>query len=587
MKTRKPVFLALFALVVSCGLIFFGCDLLFPPDPGQNAITFTVTANTPSGKNTESLDIRFSEEVPGLTVADISLSASNVTKGNLSGGGANYNLTVTVSGFAGSVPCSVTINKTGVSSSAQSVGGGVVNNEGKADYTVNPSKIETAGTATLTIALTKEVTLSADQITITKDVGEASRGALTGSGKSYELAVSGAKPGAIKIKINNTQVNDAEKTVNLEASTTTPGTGVPVSRITIVDNQIAYAKNIEKNAIETGYPKQLTAVIHPDNAENKTLKWESLDPDIVTVNEKGIVSAGPNKQGRPYDDDLKTTIYAKSTDGSEVEGSIDIKVVDKIDPSGISIEKVEPGASGIPYTYIIKLNGNSPNFTGNEFPMGDKGITLTVSLVAGSNATNDQSMVRPPKVTSNPSGLNLVSVTQVGDFQENEDVVPLKRFLIKPADYKADLENKTGTITFSSTSDTSVTATISFKLIYDKVKWINKPITFMNDAGTPLGTTANFKDVTNSVIIATVNPNAPYKTITLYAEPGYESWIKIDPYGNQGNQFKIRKMDPFEQDKKMNIYIKVEDSGGKVVNYDENDNERKTLSFEIQWGTPE
>lgn len=49
--------------------------------------------------------------------------------------------------------------------------------------------------------------------------------------------------------------------------------------------------------IETGSTMQLSVIIEPANAENKTVTWTSSDPSIVTVDESGKITAG-SSEGR-------------------------------------------------------------------------------------------------------------------------------------------------------------------------------------------------------------------------------------------------------------------------------------------------
>lgn len=44
-------------------------------------------------------------------------------------------------------------------------------------------------------------------------------------------------------------------------------------------------------SIKVGDSQQLTVTISPENAENKTLIWNSSVPDVATVNAEGVVSA--------------------------------------------------------------------------------------------------------------------------------------------------------------------------------------------------------------------------------------------------------------------------------------------------------
>lgn len=66
-------------------------------------------------------------------------------------------------------------------------------------------------------------------------------------------------------------------------------------------------------------PYQIETTIYPSNAKNKTLKWESLNPDIASVDDNGIVNL--LSEGSTY-------ILAFSTDGSDVVGICRINVFD-------------------------------------------------------------------------------------------------------------------------------------------------------------------------------------------------------------------------------------------------------------------
>ena len=53
--------------------------------------------------------------------------------------------------------------------------------------------------------------------------------------------------------------------------------------------------------------RQLTATVLPEDADNKTVTWESSDETVATVDSNGLVTAQP-KQGQ-------TTITAKTVNG--------------------------------------------------------------------------------------------------------------------------------------------------------------------------------------------------------------------------------------------------------------------------------
>lgn len=70
--------------------------------------------------------------------------------------------------------------------------------------------------------------------------------------------------------------------------------------------------------LEIGSTSQLIATILPENADDKTLEWESSNPEIATVDQNGKVVAV---------EEGEATITATATDGSRVFATCDVKVV--------------------------------------------------------------------------------------------------------------------------------------------------------------------------------------------------------------------------------------------------------------------
>ena len=122
------------------------------------------------------------------------------------------------------------------------------------------------------------------------------------------------KSGNVSLRANqdgNENYNEAErisKSVKVD---------LLVSSITLNQNSATLAE---------GKSLQLTADIVPSNASNKTLIWESTNPEIATVDANGKVNA--LKQG-------STIIVVKSTDGSNKSAQCELTVVKLVD--GISI----------------------------------------------------------------------------------------------------------------------------------------------------------------------------------------------------------------------------------------------------------
>ncbi|GET45981.1 hypothetical protein RCZ01_12830 [Capnocytophaga felis] len=107
----------------------------------------------------------------------------------------------------------------------------------------------------------------------------------------------------------------ASATLTIKA---TDGSGVSTKHLI---NVVKLVQNITILAITqlgVGANHNLQATIEPHDATNTTLNWESSNPDVVSVDGQGKVTA--LKEGR-------ATITAQATDGSFVSQSIEIKVV--------------------------------------------------------------------------------------------------------------------------------------------------------------------------------------------------------------------------------------------------------------------
>lgn len=104
---------------------------------------------------------------------------------------------------------------------------------------------------------------------------------------------------------------------------------VPVEDITISGG---------KNKISVGDELALTAIISPNDAAVKEVIWQSYNPNVVSVNSEGeitAVSAGT------------AAIIAQATDGSGVIGSIEITVEDE-ETGGEEPGGEEPGGEDVP-----------------------------------------------------------------------------------------------------------------------------------------------------------------------------------------------------------------------------------------------
>lgn len=93
---------------------------------------------------------------------------------------------------------------------------------------------------------------------------------------------------------------------------------VPTCELTVLPNNV-YSLETESSSItvERGETAQLTYIITPDNATNKTLSFYSSDTDIANVNSTGGVTG--NSRG-------DCTITATTTDGSDLSVQWDVHV---------------------------------------------------------------------------------------------------------------------------------------------------------------------------------------------------------------------------------------------------------------------
>jgi hypothetical protein len=503
MKTRKTIILALFALIMSAALIVFGCA----EDEPDAKITFTVTANTPSDKNSDRIDINFMADVPGLNADDITLSPNDVKKVSLSGGGRNYQLAITVDGFAGTISCSVTINKTDVSTAPMSVS--VINRTGKADYTLTPGTLDTTKNAEVTIRFTKSVSINPDQITIENNA--AKQAALTGSGTDYVLKLSAVSAETIYLLINNTDVNTARKSVTFDPAVPPPYTPGSITKITLVDNNPKYSSGIGTNNfhVEIGFPKQLSTIIVPESLKNTPLDWISLDTSVAEVDQNGLVTA---KSSSPKN---TVTIVARSPDLA-IGGEKEIFVNNRLEPDTLDFQI---GGGKYYSSPTTATNGNlTPTTITLEY--GDTDVEFKTALKNGTNLTNDQDIHFDPYLTD--------YITINTDSPEIETIatdVSRRIYSLKPrkvttTDFPAGIPVYIGA---NYNYDTAFVK-LNVKVEYASVTSLkSKTFTTSVSGGTPItGTTIDFKDAVESsktVMYVTIEPDHPYTAITLQQNP--------------------------------------------------------------------
>jgi hypothetical protein len=522
MKTKKPRLLALFALLISCGLIIFGCSSPDPEDNNNNnnnnnqsgSIDFTVAANTPSGKNTDKLVLTFTREVASLSASDITIfPTEGITKGTLSGSGIKWELPVTVSGFANTIACTVTINRSGINSTAKTVN--IENNEGKIDYKAVSEKVASNNTTKLTVTFVgRDFDLKTDHIVITSDTssttpGYASVGGVTGSGKIHDVSLTSVTPGGITLKINNEKVNDTAKAMTLsrESTSTTPppdpnptnpGVG-EILEMEIIDNHPTYSKSVSGLKVEYGFPKKLGIKFVPSLPANERVEWITGTDNIITVNQTtGEIKAIANNTGT-------ATILAKAKDGSGVGDMKTITVVKRIIPTMVKIESNETDY------YTLAFTGTTGATVPVIVKLGDNDLTFTVELSDGTFRTNDQIILKD----SDPS--NFFTITPTTSDVSTDDVPILK--------YKITTKSITDSsreIAFWSNYAPGVKVTLEVEVTYTAM---GTPTFLFADAeNAPPASwnsgTINFSDRDDPIYVKIVT-DQPYSSITTPNEKGF------------------------------------------------------------------
>jgi hypothetical protein len=213
---------SLYGIALILGAVaFFGCSQ--PTDPPAD-IAWTVAADGGAVASSTKLDFTFAGAVSGLTAEQIAVTDDSgaVTKGSLTGDGANWSLGITVQ-TAGNVK--VTVNKGGIEAAEKSVtvfklvdpGDNTDPGDDVAALTWTAEADGANGTSDSTlIAFTFSAAvaeLSADDIVIANDTGDVAKGTLAKSETGWTLGITVNTAGNVKVKINKTGIEDTEKNV--------------------------------------------------------------------------------------------------------------------------------------------------------------------------------------------------------------------------------------------------------------------------------------------------------------------------------------------------------------------------------------
>jgi hypothetical protein len=206
--------------------------------PGEETpapVAYTITADGTSGATTSTkIDFVFNAAVEGLTAEQITLTNGTgiVTKGDLTGSGANWSLEISVDS-AGDI--TVAINKTGIANGAKTL---TVHKQGEATpapvaYTITADGENGVTTSTkidFDFYAAVEV-LTAEQITLTNGTGAVAKGDLTGNDVSWSLEITVDSAGGIKVSINKPGIENMEKDLTVHKGEPAPELTAAVSPV--------------------------------------------------------------------------------------------------------------------------------------------------------------------------------------------------------------------------------------------------------------------------------------------------------------------------------------------------------------------
>jgi hypothetical protein len=173
------------------------------------AITWTAQANGAG----DSIAFVFSGAIAELSAGDIVIAADtgSVTKGTLSGGGANWSLGIVV---AAEGDVKVAITKAGIEAAEKIVAVRKAPVPGGIAYDAAADGGSATASTKINFTFGGEVAgLTADHITVANGTGAVTKGALSGGGTSWSLGIAVTAAGDVKVKITKAGVEAVEKTV--------------------------------------------------------------------------------------------------------------------------------------------------------------------------------------------------------------------------------------------------------------------------------------------------------------------------------------------------------------------------------------
>ncbi len=252
---------------------------------------------------------------------------------------------------------------------------------------------------------------------------------------------------------------------------------VPVEKVTLDRTSVTFSKLGSTT---------LVATVSPNNSYNKSVIWESDNPDVAIVNQSGLVTAKGNGQA---------TITVKTADGAKVAKCT---VTVKIAVIGVTLDRTSVTFSKLGSTTLVETVSPSNAY--------NKAVTWKSSNP--SVATVDQKGV----VTSVGNGTTTITVTTVDGNKVAECIVTVKVAVTGVTLDRA-------SVTFSKLGSTTLVSTVAPNIAYNKaVTWkSSNPSVAIVDTK---GVVTSVGNGTTTITVTTVDGNKVAEcTITVKIIP--------------------------------------------------------------------
>ena len=302
-------------------------------------------------------------------------------------------------------------------------GDGAITYTAKADGTAR----KTTSTA-ITFTFKADVAITADDITITGDDGAATKGALTGSDKVWELAISGVTAGNVKVKIAKEGIEAAEKTVEVYFRTVKPifkftellattGLGTPA----FTSGAVEKAGSPTMSIVNVGEAFALEITTGDNWGEGIDLKFSEIGfipGDFITV-ELTILNDFPAVSAKPNSSWSKASIFLKTAIGNDNQALEIINSPEKDAAYTIEYELEDADITG-----ITTLGSNNPrNIRIAIRPEGAK-ARIDEILVEGERPAAEAALAAPV-LSATTTGVAWTAIPNAGIYEVYESTTKL------------------------------------------------------------------------------------------------------------------------------------------------------------------